>query len=186
MFKNFAGDRRGFTLIEMLTVTVIIVVLASIVVGRLQNERSGIQFQRGIQSIESAVNKAKSQAIQTGKTYELTFDDSTQSLKAEPFDVTQTSDKSDSTSNQSNTSIGSGWSVYEVRKSDGTTESQVSIKFFADGTSEAKSVEFHSNNAPISLIVKQNGSIEVKRGPLADEVNQEWEAGNIEQRSTQQ
>ncbi len=186
MRKRFSRLSRGFTLIEMIAVTVIIAVLASIVVGRLQNSREGIQFQRGIQSIESAANKAKSQAIQTGKTYELTFDDSSQSLKVETFNQGETADSSTATTSNTDTSMGSGWSVYEVRKSDGSTDNSLSIKFFADGTAESKSAEFHSSNAPISLIVKQNGSIEVKRGALSDEVNQEWEAGNIEQRSTQQ
>jgi prepilin-type N-terminal cleavage/methylation domain-containing protein len=191
MLFKVVGRRRGFTLIEMIAVTVLIAVLASIVVSRLQNSRDGISFQRGIQGIESAANKAKSQAIQTGRTFELTFDDASQSLKVEesnPEESTNTPSSGSSSEDTPNgdTSIGSGWSVFEVRKPDGSTESSLSIKFFADGTAESKSVEFHSGNAPISLIVKQNGSIEVKRGALSEEANEEWEAGNIEQRATQQ
>ncbi len=186
MLLDFVGRRRGFTLIEMLAVTVIIAVMASIVVGRLQNSRDGITFQRGIQGIESAANKARSQAIQTGKTYELTFDDTTESLKVEEFNADQSANEVNSLISTDNTTMGSGWTVFEVRMADGTTDSQLSIKFFADGTAESKSVEFHSSGAPISLIVKQNGNIEVKRGALSDEQNQEWEAGNIEQRETQQ
>ena len=177
----------------MLSVTVIIAVLAGIVIGRLQNDRNGITFQRGIQSIESAANKARNQALRTGQTYELTFDSSSQSLKAAPYDDTSsetttkksTSSSSTGDTNSPDTDLGSGWSVYEIRAADGSTdETDLSIKFFADGTAESKSVELHNSNAPISLIVSQNGSIEVKRGALADAQPTEWEAGNIEQRAT--
>ena len=191
---------KGFTLIEMLTVTAIVALLSLIVIGRLQNLGDGIQFQRAIQNIETAANKAKSQAIQTGQTYELTFDNSTQSLTAQPLSAssnsttkaptTKTSTTKGSTTtpnktDQQDITLGTGWSVFEVRKSNGTTETDLSIKFYADGTAETKSAELHSGNAPVSLIVKQNGSIEVKRGALSDQQNEEWEAGNIEQRSNQ-
>ena len=190
--------RQGFTLIEMLAVTAILAVLAAIIVGRLQNVRDGIQFRRAVQNIESAANKAKSQAIQTGQTTELTFDNSTQSLKVAAVEATTstTSAKIPSTKTKTTTNpttqdgqstdaaLGAGWTVSEVRNSDGTTDTQMSIKFYADGTAETKSVEFHSGQTPVSLIVRQNGTIEVKRGALADEKNQEWEAGNIEQRSS--
>ena len=173
-------------MVEMIAVTVIIAVLAGLLVGRLQNSRKGITFQRGIQQIESAANKAKSQAIQTGKTYELTFDESSQSFKVQTLESDESNSSNNGPSTNGDTSMGSGWTVYEVRLSDGTTSTDFSIKFFGDGSAESKSAEFHSDSAPISLIVKQNGSIEVKRGALSDEQNQEWEAGNIEQRSTQQ
>lgn len=194
MSLRIAGKRKGFTVVEMIAVTVIIAVLASLLVGRLHNSRDGIQFQQGIQSIESAANKAKSQAIQSGQTYELTFDNSAQSLKASVFDSNTTSSATipstktpapaQKNASASDSSLGNGWTVSEVRLPDGTTTTELSIKFFADGTAESKSVEFHSGNAPVTLIVKQNGSIEVKRGALTDQQPQEWEAGNIEQRSS--
>ena len=180
-------------MIEMIAVTVIIAVLASLLVGRLHNTREGIRFQQGIQSIESAANKAKSQAIQSGQTYELTFDNSNQSLKASVIDATTTSTATISSTKLTSTvkketptsdsALGTGWTVSEVRLPNGTTTTELSIKFYADGTAESKSVEFHSGNAPVSLIVQQNGSIEVKRGALTDQRPQEWEAGNIEQRN---
>ena len=190
--------RKAFTLIELLTITVIITVLAAIIVPRLQNFRDGNEFLKGIQRIESAANKAKNEAISTGKTYELTFDSATQSLKVGPSEDddssvldsntdTNTSTAQQDGAQQSDAGIGSGWSVYEVRNAKGDTDSELRIKFFADGTAESKSVEFHNGDAPVTLTVTQNGVIDVKRGPLSETNDkQEWEAGNIEQRTTSQ
>ena len=204
MSLQFTHKHRGYTLVEMITVVVVITVLASIIVGRLQNGRDGITFQRGIQGIESAANKARSQALQTGQTYELTFDSNTQSLKVAVSELPATSGtgstlatpnamgtsttttqkpKSSSTvASTPDTTLGTGWTVDQVQKKDGTTETDLNIKFYADGTAEAKSVQFMNGKAPVSLIVKQNGSIEVKRGELGAATVQEWEAGNLEQR----
>jgi len=186
--------RKGFTLIEMLTVTVILIVIAAVMVGRLQNDRDGLTFQRGIQAIESAAYKAQNEAISTGRTFELTFDNTAQSLK-----VAQSDPDSESTVNQgdganapnpdqgaSDSNLGNSWSVYQVRNADGTTDTELNIKFYADGTAENKTVEFHSGDAPITLTVRQNGTINVKRGEMpADDKVDEWEAGNLEQRTSQ-
>lgn len=182
---------KGYTLIEMLIITVVLVVIASIVIGRQQNNNAGFQFQRAIQSIETAANKAKNEAITTGNTYELTFDSVNQSLVVQESMDDQTGDSnnsatssSDSGGQGSNTSLGSGWSVTEVRNADGTTTSDMDIKFFADGTAESKSVQFTADDAPVYLKVTQNGTIEVKRGSLdQNDTPVEWEAGNLEQRT---
>lgn len=190
--------KKAFTLVELLTITVIVTVLAAIVVPRLQNFRDGNEFLKGIQRIESAANKAKNEAISTGKTYELTFDSATQSLKVRPSeddsssvldtnDASNTSTSQEDGAQQSDAGIGSGWSVYEVRNAKGDTDSELRIKFYADGTAESKSVEFHNGDAPVTLTVTQNGVIDVKRGALSNtDDKQEWEAGNIEQRTTSQ
>ncbi len=191
--------KRAYTLIEMLAVTVVIVALASIVVGRLSNDRNGNTFQRGIQSIESAANKAKNQSIKTGKTYELTFDSSAQSIKVAPSEdntstqPTATNSKinrtptnnSDNQDDPKPAQLGNGWSLQTVHQSDGTDTNDLLIKFYADGTADEKSAEFKYSDAVVSLRVSRDGTIEVKRGELPlDDKKTEWEAGNLEQRTT--
>jgi hypothetical protein len=70
-----------------------------------------------------------------------------------------------------------------VQKADGTTEAEMSIKFYADGSAETKTVEFLNDKAPVTLSVKQNGTIDVKRGALTTTTPSEWEAGNLELRA---
>ena len=196
-------NRKGFTLVEMLTVTVIITVIAAIVLGRAQNDRSSDTFFRGVQSIETAAYKAKNQAISTGSTYELTFDDQAQSLKVALVDPTanssttttpiinKTTGKSSADTTATNSSaqdqpakLGTGWTVATVRNPDGTTDTSLSLKFYPDGTADPKSVEFHSGTAPVYLKVAQDGTITVNRGTLPqDDKPQQWEAGNLEQRT---
>jgi prepilin-type N-terminal cleavage/methylation domain-containing protein len=205
MSLRFSEVRKGFTLVEMLSVTVIIAFLASIIVGRLQNDRAGLTFQRGFQGIESAANMAKNQALRTGQTSVLTFDSSTQSLKVSAGDQTPStgngptlnamptiSKTSPTTTNSANsastqvapdTKLGTGWTVSQVQKADGTTEAEMSIKFYADGSAETKTVEFLNDKAPVTLSVKQNGTIDVKRGALTTTTPSEWEAGNLELRA---
>jgi hypothetical protein len=73
--------------------------------------------------------------------------------------------------------------VNEVRNSSSETESTLSIKFYPDGTAEPKSVQFQLGDLTVVLKVTADGRISVKRGVIEEDNQQEWEAGQLEQRS---
>jgi hypothetical protein len=126
----------------------------------------------------------------------LGYDESTQSLT-----ISQDADSNDLVSNQPNNtlkqsssnssgqdsdiseSLGAGWTVSEVRNSSSENESTLAIKFYPDGTAEPKSAQFQLGDLTVVLKVTADGRISVKRGVIEEDNQQEWEAGQLEQRS---
>ena len=187
---------RAFTLVEMTIVVFILGIIASTLISRLMVQQEGNKMRNSIQKIESAAYKAEQLAVTSGQMRTLGYDESTQSLT-----ISQDADSSDLVSNQPNNtlrqsssnssgqdsdiseSLGAGWTVNEVRNSSSETESTLSIKFYPDGTAEPKSVQFQLGDLTVVLKVTADGRISVKRGVIEEDNQQEWEAGQLEQRS---
>ncbi|MFY7883160.1 MAG: pilus assembly FimT family protein [Fimbriimonas sp.] len=187
---------RAFTLVEMTIVVFILGIIASTLISRLMVQQEGNKMRNSIQKIESAAYKAEQLAVTSGQVRTLGYDESTQSLT-----ISQAADSSDLVSNQPNNtlrqsssnssgqdsdiseSLGAGWTVNEVRNSSSETESTLSIKFYPDGTAEPKSVQFQLGDLTVVLKVTADGRISVTRGAIEDDNQQEWEAGQLEQRS---
>ncbi len=187
---------RAFTLVEMTIVVFILGIIASTLISRLMVQQEGNKMRNSIQKIESAAYKAEQLAVTSGQMRTLGYDESTQSLT-----ISQDADSSDLVSNQPNNtlrqsssnsngqdsdiseSLGAGWTVNEVRNSSSETESTLSIKFYPDGTAEPKSVQFQLGDLTVVLKVTADGRISVTRGAIEDDNQQEWEAGQLEQRS---
>ena len=187
---------RAFTLVEMTIVVFILGIIASTLISRLMVQQDGNKMRNSIQKIESVAYKAEQLAVTSGQMRTLGYDESTQSLT-----ISQDADSNDLVSNQPNNtlkqsssnssgqdsdiseSLGAGWTVSEVRNSSSETESTLSIKFYPDGTAEPKSVQFQLGDLTVVLKVTADGRISVKRGVIEEDNQQEWEAGQLEQRS---
>jgi prepilin-type N-terminal cleavage/methylation domain-containing protein len=187
---------RAFTLVEMTIVVFILGIIASTLISRLMVQQDGNKMRNSIQKIESVAYKAEQLAVTSGQMRTLGYDESTQSLT-----VSQDADSNDLGSNQPNNtlkqsssnssgqdsdiseSLGAGWKVSEVRNSSSETESNLAIKFYPDGTAEPKSAQFQLGDLTVVLKVTADGRISVKRGVIEEDNQQEWEAGQLEQRS---
>ena len=187
---------RAFTLVEMTIVVFILGIIASTLISRLMVQQDGNKMRNSIQKIESVAYKAEQLAVTSGQMRTLGYDESTQSLT-----VSQDADSNDLVSNQPNNtlkqsssnssgqdsdiseSLGAGWTVSEVRNSSSETESTLAIKFYPDGTAEPKSAQFQLGDLTVVLKVTADGRISVKRGVIEEDNQQEWEAGQLEQRS---
>jgi prepilin-type N-terminal cleavage/methylation domain-containing protein len=187
---------RAFTLVEMTIVVFILGIIASTLISRLMVQQDGNKMRNSIQKIESVAYKAEQLAVTSGQMRTLGYDESTQSLT-----VSQDADSNDLGSNQPNNtlkqsssnssgqdsdiseSLGAGWTVSEVRNSSSETESNLAIKFYPDGTAEPKSAQFQLGDLTVVLKVTADGRISVKRGVIEEDNQQEWEAGQLEQRS---
>ncbi|HLP00066.1 MAG TPA: GspH/FimT family pseudopilin [Fimbriimonas sp.] len=179
--------RAGFTLVEVMTVVFIITVLASTLISRIFVQHRGIDFRQSVQKIESTANQARRLAIESGRPATLDFDQAQQALT-----ITQDSGDDnnagigDDKPEPTESVIGEGWSLQEVRLPDGTTDTELSIVFQPDGSATAKTAVLASDGSEVTLKVLSNGKIEVIRGTIDDEdtnQDEEWEAGSIEQRS---
>ena len=187
---------RAFTLVEMTIVVFILGIIASTLISRLMVQQDGNKMRNSIQKIESVAYKAEQLAVTSGQMRTLGYDESTQSLT-----ISQDADSNDLVSNQPNNtlkqsssnssgqdsdiseSLGAGWTVSEVRNSSSETESTLAIKFYPDGTAEPKSAQFQLGDLTVVLKVTADGRISVKRGVIEEDNQQEWEAGQLEQRS---
>ena len=185
------------TLVEMMVICAVITIIAGIVFPRLLASQASDNYRRSLQQLESAANNARSLAIRNGRTYILKFDSSSQSISVEPDNpdedtptnpnsTTKSSEASsgDSVGNPITTSLGSDWSLSETTSTlDNSTDTNLDIRFYADGSADAKSAQFRAGDVDVVLNVSQTGQVEVKRGTVESNPVQEWEAGELEQRT---
>lgn len=177
--------RAGFTLVEVMTVVFIITVLASTLISRIFIQQRGIDFRQSVQKIESTANQARRLAIESGRPATLDFDQAQQALTISQDTEDDNSGIGDEEPEPTENVIGEGWTLEEVRLPDGTTDTELRVVFQPDGSATAKTAVLSSEGSDVTLKVSANGKVEVVRGTIEEEDNQddEWEAGNIEQRT---
>lgn len=115
----------------------------------------------------------------------LTFDDTTNSLKYEPEDTDGSTIVGGGSTDPVEKKLLNSWTVSDVTK--GTTSettSDFSVRFFGDGTAEATTASFSQNGVAYGLTVSKDGDITIKRGAVAAQDPTEWEAGDLEQKTT--
>jgi prepilin-type N-terminal cleavage/methylation domain-containing protein len=187
---------KGYTMIEMMFVVIVVGLLASTLLGRLMVQREGELIRDSIQKIETAADKAEQLAISTGAAHILRFDEGTQTLTVTTDDTQDSQSQgltnadnprlNDLQQNDDGTvareRLGQGWRVDQVVNNLGETENQVEIRFYPDGTADAKQVQFTNNDINVVLRVTAEGQVTVSRSQVDTNEVQEWEAGQLEQR----
>jgi hypothetical protein len=77
------------------------------------------------------------------------------------------------------------WTVSDVSKgSSSETTSDFSVRFFGDGTAEATTASFTQNGVVFGLVITKEGNVTVNRGAPTVQDQSEWEAGDLEQKTT--
>ncbi len=71
---NLSGRRKGFTLIELILVLVVLAVIVTTVTVSMRNFARGKEASNTAVQLVAIANYARSQAISDGRTYRLTFD----------------------------------------------------------------------------------------------------------------
>jgi prepilin-type N-terminal cleavage/methylation domain-containing protein len=183
---------QGFTLIEMSVVVLVIAILAMLVIPRLIVSKNEDDYRKSFQNIESLANASRDLAITSGRTYVLSFDSEEQTLTASPEDVesagsttAQPNDDEEAAGESRTAKLGKDWSVSETtNQNDQSSESQLSIRFFSDGTAESRDAKFMANDVEVHLTVDTSGNITVRRGQAETTTQTEWEAGELEQRTS--
>lgn len=173
--------RRGFTLVEAMLVSAVLALIASIVAPRLVAFQDSQRTMTDSQTIETFAERAHSAAV-SGRTIQvLSFDSDTNSLRYGPEDEAGPMEESSDPTEQK---LLNTWSVSDVSKgSESEMTSDLSVRFFADGTAEATTASFTQSGIVFGLTITKEGSITVNRGAPTAQDNSEWEAGDLEQKA---
>lgn len=183
-------------MIEMTFVVIVVGLLASTLLGRLMVQREGERIRDSIQKIETAADKAEQLSISTGAAHILRFDEATQTLTVTTDDSQENQTQGLNNANnprlndlqQNNDGtvarerLGDGWRLDQVVNNLGETENQLEIRFYPDGTADAKQVQFVNNDINVLLRTTAEGRVTVTRAQVDSNEVQEWEAGQLEQR----
>jgi prepilin-type N-terminal cleavage/methylation domain-containing protein len=174
--------RRGFTLVEAMLVSAVLALIASLVAPRLVAYQDSQRTLRDSQTIETVAEQAHSAAMSGRVAYVLTFDGDTNSMKYEPEEADGATGETTEPTEQK---LLNTWSVSDVAKgSSSETTSDFTVRFFADGTAEATTASFSQNGVIFGLTVSKEGNVTVNRGAPTVQDQSEWEAGDLEQKTT--
>jgi prepilin-type N-terminal cleavage/methylation domain-containing protein len=174
--------RRGFTLLEAMLVSAVLALLASLVAPRLVAFQDSQRTLRDSQTIETIAEQAHSAAVRDRVVYVLTYDDTTNALKYEAEEAELATGETTSPTEQT---LLNPWTVSDVSKgSSSETTSDFSVRFFGDGTAEATTASFTQNGVVFGLVITKEGNVTVNRGAPTVQDQSEWEAGDLEQKTT--
>lgn len=174
--------RRGFTLVEAMLVSAVLALLASLVAPRLAAYQDSQRTLRDSQTIETFAEQAHAAAMNGKATFVLSYDDTTKALK---YEQEETASSTGETVEPTEQKLLNTWSVSDVSKGSSTdTSSDFSVRFFGDGTAEATSASFTQNEVVFGLTISKDGVASIQRGAAATQDATEWEAGDIEQKTT--
>lgn len=177
--------RRGFTLVEAMLVSAVLALIASLVAPRLIAYEDSQRTLRDAQTIETFVEQAHAAAVSGKATYILTFDDTTNSLKYEQEDTDGSTIVGSGSTEQAESKLKNTWTVSDVSKGSSTeTSSDFSVRFFGDGTAEATTASFTQASVAFGLTITKDGDVSIQRGAVTAQDATEWEAGDLEQKTT--
>ncbi|MEZ0325478.1 MAG: GspH/FimT family pseudopilin [Fimbriimonas sp.] len=175
MRPRLPSKSRGFTLIEMMVVVVVLSVVASMIVPNLVRAQEGQRKRDFEASVFRLASYARERAIQEHKTISL-------SMSSRSFVVNDETDREDDTELRSlEMPEGVDTGAFAAEGED-STSSDWRLRFYADGTSDGGGVELNNDGRIRSLEVKPNGSMKLVEGSLEESGTEKWMAGEIEKR----
>lgn len=170
--------RRGFTLIEITTVILVLSMIAAIVLPSIAATMKSQRMRGYLSDLERLTIEASGIARQSGQTVSLvsdgegSFQIQTEVEGEEPVPVSQV------------TPIAGIQVVNHRLGSDDLGSEEWSLRFYADGTADAGGVQIEEPAETWALVVDpKSGRGRIQRGELPDMATDEWEAGDYVQRS---
>ncbi len=170
--------RRGFTLIEMLTVIVVLATLAAIMAPNLASSVKTNTKRGYLASIDRLPARAKQLAISSGAAVTLIADEDG------GFQLEQSLDE-----NEEPNVLGQVTAIETIVPDmfvvgqDETASGEWAVRFFPDGTSDRAGIEFDENGNKWHLSINGQGTGKVASGELPIEAEDRWPAGDYVQRS---
>jgi prepilin-type N-terminal cleavage/methylation domain-containing protein len=168
--------RRGFTLVEVSTVVVVLVLVVSVLAPRLVAMQEGTAFRSALRAVERMPSWCQARAVQTKQTVVLRFDDAGRSF------VVEREEEGGGSEQLRTVPLPDGFEAAAF-ESDGLDSTVLDwrVEFYSDGTANAGAVEFATGGEPWTLRI-EDGRGTLAEGALGGAGPTDWEAGELERR----
>ena len=172
-------SRRGFTLVEMVAVTVVLAMVAAIVMPNLAAMTRGQAVRSFRAALPRMVTQARELAIQQGSEVTIRFDNGSFVIER------AAQDQNDDAQQISRVQVPGDVtpSKFEVGGSE-AGDGDWAVKFYADGKADSAGVEFAEGNSFWYMLTDaQTGKARLLNGEMPVQADEEWEAGTYVQRT---
>lgn len=168
------ASKSAYTLVEMLVVITVLALVSAAIAPSLLSMQKSADRRECISGIKRVAAVARERAVQNGLTTQVVYDDSNKQLQVQDVD-----DQGNATTiNQVTLRGGIEPDKFQVQGKD-SNASDFKLTFTADGHSNGGGIEFED----FSILVDSNGFSKYMTGALPDPLDQEWQAGDLEQRT---
>lgn len=191
MTSAYKATRRGFTLIEAVTLTVMVMLMAMLVVPNFVHFLSARTLSEFRTSLPDIVGKARETAITKKQAVDLQFDANSRQLQivsadtqgaASPLNAGATQGAGDAPS--LTVSLPKGVEGANFQNPPETTAPTAwSVRFYPDGTAAPAGIQFTAGDDSYSLVVDSAGGGKVVDGGIPDLTTDSWTAGTYVQRT---
>jgi prepilin-type N-terminal cleavage/methylation domain-containing protein len=164
---------RGYTLIEMIVVVTILALVAAMVMPSLASMKATSDRRDMMSGIRRIAADARERAIRSSITTQIVYDEGAKELQIQEAQ----SDGTTTTLVRQPMTSGVEPQRFQLAGRD-STPTDFKLTFSSDGHSNGGGLEFKD----FSIYVDQNGGYQFIDGPLPDPTQQNWGAGDLEQR----
>jgi prepilin-type N-terminal cleavage/methylation domain-containing protein len=171
-----ARNKRGFTLIELSVVIIVLALIAATVLPRLSTLESSREYRDFRLAVRRLGLEAREQAISRGLPTSVTFDESEQTLN-----IVIDSDGEETTLRTVEVVEGVEPARFAADNAE-TNASEWKLTFYPDGRSDGGGIDFESNGDLFTLYAEKSGSVHFADGEMPDLTSEQWPAGEYEHR----
>jgi prepilin-type N-terminal cleavage/methylation domain-containing protein len=177
--NNSNSKRRGFTLIEMGVVVLIIAMFAALVMPAMARWRAGDEYRAFPGKLLRFVGKAKQEAIERKQSRSIAYDTTTGEFK-----MVWTDPGSSAEQEGGRLSVPAEMEMGRViYLGNDTSIENWKLTFFQDGSAEDAGFEVRDQDRYLTVIIDSLGHIKMTRDPLPEQTDVRWSAGENEIRA---
>jgi len=189
--------RKGFTLIEVSVVIVIVALMAAIAFPRLQQMAASQRAANSIDEVERLLRQGREEAVRRqaftrvivqGSSLilsapdQLPPEDQEELIEDENGDPIDPEGELGQIIGRASLAEGGALAAFQLNGEE-SEEAEWSASFYADGTASASGLEIDLLGRRISFVVDStSGAVSRIEGPMPVQESPKWEAGQIEQR----
>lgn|GEM_PF-3055565 len=177
-------------------VIAVLALFAAVIMPNLKNQKHSQEVRQFFSAARNLMVEARERAIDDGRARKIQIDETAKKMTVEISDAATGANQPNLNPNQQqNQQVQAGQTERSIDIPDGITaesfrvgkddssSGEWALNFYADGHSEGGAIQFSANGADQTLIVQENGAVQVQKGDMPDISQDEWDAGGYTQRA---